>query len=115
MVLCGRKITLPKLQVANFAVMFFAVILLVHLMTSQRSVSANDYGAYLSACYNYATMSTFGGAFAGLFVWPLCNAITVFGTYVFIIALLILTAFICAEYFFKLSKIKFEINEYFIT
>lgn len=115
MVLCGRKITLPKLQVANFAVMFFAVILLVHLMTSQRSVSANDYGAYLSACYNYATMSTFGGAFAGLFVWPLCNAITVFGTYIFIIALLILTAFICAEYFFKLSKIKFERNEEFIT
>lgn len=115
MVLCNRKVTLPKLQVANFVIMFFAVVLLVHLMTSQRSIAANEYGAYLSACYNYSTMSTFGGAFAGLFVWPLCNAITIFGTYVFIIALIILTAFICAEYFFKLSKIKFERDEQFVT
>lgn len=115
MVLLNRKITLPKLQIANLSVMFLSVVLLVQLMTSQGSAIANDYAAYLSACYDFSTMSTFGGAFAGLFVWPLCNAITVFGTYVFLIALLILTVFICAEFFFKISNIKFEKDEKFIT
>jgi len=111
MILLKNKIRLPKMQIVNFFAMFFAVTLLVHLITSQASASANDYLAYLSECYDYSTMSTFGGAFAGLFVWPLCNTLSIFGAYVFIIALVILTIFICIEYFFKISNIRLEKQE----
>lgn len=111
MILLKNKIRLPKMQIVNFFAMFFAVTLFVHLITSQASASASDYLAYLSECYDYATMGTFGGAFAGLFVWPLCNTLSVFGAYVFIIALVILTVFICIEYFFKISNIKLEKQE----
>ena len=111
MVLLKRKITLPKMQIVNFCAMFFAAILLVQLITSRGSASADDYATYLANCYDYPSMSTFGGAFAGLFVWPLCNALSVFGAYVFVIALFILTIFICIEYFFKISNMKIEKEE----
>jgi len=111
MILLKQKITLPKMQIMNFCAMFFSVTLFVHLITSQGSASANDYLTYLGECYNYPAMSTFGGAFAGLFVWPLCNALSVFGAYVFVIALVILTIFICIEYFFKISNMKIEKEE----
>lgn len=111
MILLKQKITLPKMQIINFCAMFFAVTLFVHLITSQGSASANDYLTYLGECYDYPSMNTFGGAFAGLFVWPLCNALSVFGAYVFVVALVILTVFICIEYFFKISNIKIEKEE----
>ena len=115
MVLADKHVVLPKIQIANFIIMFFAVSLLIHLMTSQGGVAENSYSEYLGACYNYAEMSTFGGAFSALFVWPLCNALSVFGTYIFIIALIILTVFIAAEYFFKISNMKLEKSEKIIT
>lgn len=114
MVVMNRKVILPKLQIANFAIMFFAITLLIHAITSAHSAVANSFSAYLSACYDFSAMTTFGGAFGGLFLWPLCNAITIFGAYIFILALLILTVFICAEYFFKISNLQIERTARFV-
>jgi len=111
MILLNSKITLPKLQIFNFCVMFLSLTLLIQLISSAGVAAGNEYPTYLGACYDYGKMPTFGGAFAGLFTWPLCNTITVVGAYIFVIALLILTIFVCAEYFFKLSQIKIEKKE----
>ena len=111
MILLKRKITLPKLQVFNFCALFFAIMLFAQLITSHSIAADNDYTVYLGLCYDYQTVSTFGGAFAGLFVWPLCSALSVFGAYVFVIAFLILTVFIAVEQLFKISNIKIEKEE----
>lgn len=101
----NKSVNVKPRYIVNFAVMYFIIILLVHAMTSSSLVSGHSFKEYLSACYFYRdNLVTMGGAFGGIFIYPLYSYIKGWGTYIFLTLALIATIVIAMDFFFKRAK-----------
>lgn len=101
----NRSVNVKPRYIVNFAFMYFIIILLVHAMTSSSLISERSYTEYLDACFYYRdTMVTMGGAFGGIFIYPLYSYIKGWGTYIFLTLALIATIIVAMDFFFKRAK-----------
>ncbi|MEG1922882.1 MAG: DNA translocase FtsK [Clostridia bacterium] len=101
--LIGYKIQIKKGYIVNFTVMAVSIVLLIHLITSRGMDGlplimdkSYSYGTYLTACYNMS-ITTFGGAFCGLLIYPLYKYIGVLGSYIVYIGTLGVTLFFASN------------------
>ena len=101
----NKTVNVKPRYIVNFAFMYFIIILLVHAMTSSSLISERSYTEYLDACFYYRdTMVTMGGAFGGIFIYPLYSYIKGWGTYIFLTLALIATIIVAMDFFFKRAK-----------
>ena len=101
----NKSVNVKPRYIVNFAFMYFIIILLVHAMTSSSLISERSYTEYLDACFYYRdTMVTMGGAFGGIFIYPLYSYIKGWGTYIFLTLALIATIIVAMDFFFKRAK-----------
>ncbi|HPG92516.1 MAG TPA: DNA translocase FtsK [Clostridia bacterium] len=100
LLLSGKKIVLKPKYVADLIVMYFCVIWLVHLVTSQIYMTNATYSSYLATCFNYSQTPSFGGVVGGIFVFPLAKLNIVFAYVVFVIGI-ILTCLFAVNIFYK--------------
>lgn len=100
LLLSGKRIVLKPKYVANLIVMYFCVIWLVHLVTSQIYMTNATYASYLATCFNYSVTPSFGGFIGGLFVFPLAKLNIIFAYVVFVVGI-VLTCLFAVNIFYK--------------
>lgn len=91
-----KKIKIKPVIALVVSACVLSLFLLIHSVMT-RGFTLNSYGAYLTECYQSAASGwsgyTFGGAVAGLLVYPVAKIATFVGAYVIFSALLLLCAY----------------------
>lgn len=91
--IANKRLKIKSLDKVNLIVMYCILVGLVHTITSAGILkNAVDYSQYLSGCFNFAESATFGGAIAGIFIYPLAKTISLIGCYLFLGVLLVASA-----------------------
>lgn len=106
--LAGKGIKIPTKYVVQFALMFIAVVLFIHIFTTlyllEGSYHYIEYGQYVRYVYNYYSDSlgipTFGGAVFGSVAYALVQVLTLYGALIVILVLLGLTVYFVGDFFF---------------
>lgn len=93
LLLSGRKIVMRPRHVVNLALMYFSVIFLVHLVTSQLYMAGAEFSGYLADCFDFQNTPTFGGVAAGIFVFPIAKLSIVFAYIIFIAGIVLTSLF----------------------
>lgn len=101
--LAGKTIKIPVKYAVYFALMFFAVILIVHMLTT--TYLPKDFDSHMSLIYHYYDnqmgIPTFGGVVFGLFAWCLTRALSIYGACIVIALLLGWTVYEAGDFFYK--------------
>lgn len=100
LLLAGKKIVLKTRYIVDLICMYFCIIFLVHLVTSQIYMASGDYASYLSNCFNYSATPTFGGVIGGIFVYPFAKIHLAFAYTLFVVGI-VLTSFFAVNIFYK--------------
>lgn len=102
-VLAGKRIKIPVKYAVHFALMFVAIVLFVHTLTT--TYLPQDFSQHMSLIYHYYDgqmgVPTFGGVVFGIVAYALKRAITIYGAMVLIVGLLGWTVYVCADFFYK--------------
>ena len=104
--LSGKKIRIPGKYVANFILLFVAIVLFVHSITSriylqsatQEIVSYQSYVGYL---FNYYDFISFGGVIFGSIVYVLERVLTFWGSLVIFVGFLVWTVIVAGDFFYS--------------
>ena len=103
--LSGRKIRIPAKYVANFILLFVAVVLFVHSLTSRMYIQTTTkeiapYANYVGYLFNYYDFISFGGVALGSLVYVLESALTFWGSLVIIVGFLAWTVIVTGDFFY---------------
>lgn len=104
-ILAGKSINIPAKYIVNFALMFVAVVLLVHTLTT--TYLPMSFKSHMSLLYHYYDdhmgVPSFGGVVFGLLAWCLKRVLTVYGFWIPIVALLAWTVYVAGDFFYKFA------------
>ena len=110
--LAGKTIKIPVKFTVHFVLMFAAITLLVHLLTT--TYLPSDFNSYMSLIYHYYDnnlgVPSFGGVVFGLFAWCLQRALSVWGASIVLVALLGWTVYVAGDFFYQYSTNKITLN-----
>lgn len=110
--LAGKTVKMPVKYVVHFVLMFVAVVLLVHMLTT--TYLPKDFNSHMSYIYHYydsdLSVPSFGGVVFGLFAWCLKYALTIWGAAIVIVALLAWTVYVAGDFFYKYSTGKLQLT-----
>lgn len=102
-VLAGKSVKIPVKYAVHFALMFVAIVLFVHTLTT--TYLPQDFSRQIGLIYHYYDgqmgVPTFGGVVFGIIAYALKRAITIYGAMVLIVGLLGWTVYVCADFFYK--------------
>lgn len=103
--LSGRKIRIPAKYVINFILLFVAVVLFVHSLTSRFYIQTEGkeivaYSSYVGYLFNYYDFISFGGVVLGSIVYVLESALTFWGSLVIIVGFLAWTVIVTGDFFY---------------
>ena len=119
--LAGKSIKIPTKYVIHFALMFLAVVLFVHLLTTTflPSKTLSDYyntngTGYVQLVYNYYDnemgVPTFGGVVFGSIAFALKTILTIYGAIIIVVALLCWTIYVAGDFFYSYFTGKLTLN-----
>lgn len=110
--LAGKTVLIPAKYIAHFILMFVAVVLLVHMLTT--TYLPADFNAHMSYLYHYYdgnfNVPSFGGVVFGLFAWCLIRALTIWGACIVVGLLLCWTVYVAGDFFYKYSTGKLTLT-----
>jgi|GEM_PF-2125039 len=103
--LSGKKVRIPGKYVANFILLFVAVVFFVHSITSriylqgatQEIIPYQDYVGYL---FNYYDFISFGGVVFGSIVYVMERVLTFWGALVIFLGFLVWTVIVAGDFFY---------------
>lgn len=103
--LSGRKVRIPTKYVVNFILLFVAIVLFVHSLTSQFYIQATPdeirpYTSYVGYLFNYYDFISFGGVAFGSLVYVLQSALTFWGSLIIFLGLLVWTVIVAGDFFY---------------
>lgn len=104
--LAGKKIRIPTKYVVNFIMLFFAIVLFVHSLTSQfyiqnsTATEIRPYQSYVGFLFNYYDFISFGGVVFGSLVYVLQKALTFWGSLIIFVGLLAWTVIVTGDFFY---------------
>ncbi len=103
--LAGKTIKMPFKYIIHFVLMFVAIILLVHMLTT--TYLPMDFKPHMSYIYHYYDndlgIPSFGGVVFGFIAWCLKYPLTVWGASIVLVALLLWTIYMVGDFFYKYS------------
>ena len=104
--LSGRKVRIPTKYVVNFIMLFVAIVLLVHSITSRFYIQTAtkeivQYSTYVGYLFNYYDFVSFGGVVWGSLVYVLESTLTFWGSLVIFVGLLIWTVVVTGDFFYS--------------
>ena len=106
--LAGKTIKIPVKYVIHFILMFLAVVLFVHLLTTTYLPSEyyNEHGTgYVQLVYHYYDnqmgVPTFGGVVFGSLAYALQAILTIYGAMILVVALLAWTVYVVGDFFYS--------------
>lgn len=116
--LAGKSIKIPVKYVIHFALMFLAVVLFVHLLTTTFLPAEyyNETGTgYVQLAYHYYDspmgVPTFGGVVFGSIAYALQAILTIYGALILVVALLGWTVFMAGDFFYSYYTGKLTLNQ----
>ena len=103
--LSGRKVRIPGKYVANFILLFVAVVLFVHSITSRIYLQSAtqeivDYQSYVGYLFNYYDFISFGGVIFGSLIYVLERVLTFWGSLVIFVGFLVWTVIVAGDFFY---------------
>ena len=103
--LSGRKVRIPGKYVANFILLFVAIVLFVHSITSRIYIQISSgeitpYPSYVGYLFNYYDFVSFGGVVFGSLVYVLERTLTFWGTLVIFVGFLTWTVIVAGDFFY---------------
>ena len=108
--LAGKSIKIPVKYIVHFALMFLALVLLVHMLTTTYMLADNglrytQFSQYIKYVYHYYDESfgvpTFGGALFGMLAYAFVGILTIYGATILIAALLGWTVYVVGEFLYS--------------
>ena len=115
--LAGKSLKIPVKYVIHFALMFLAVVLFVHLLTTTYLPKEyyNESGTgYVQLVYHYYDnqmgVPTFGGVVFGSIAYALETILTIYGAMIFVVALLGWTIYVAGDFFYSFFTGKLTLN-----
>lgn len=110
--LAGKTIKMPMKYVVHFVLMFVAIVVLVHMLTT--TYLPSEFKPHMSYIYHYYDsdlgVPSFGGVVFGLLAWCLTYPLTIWGASIVLIALLAWTVYVAGDFFYKYSTGKLLLN-----
>lgn len=108
--LAGKKVRIPAKYVANFILLFVAVVLLVHTLTTT-FLPSDDFGAYANYVYHYyQAVPTFGGIVFGSIAYAFQSVLHLAGAIIVYVALLAFTVFMAGDFFYSYATGKLSLT-----
>ena len=107
--LAGKTIKISVKYTVHFVLMFVALVLLVHVLTTTYMLNSNgiryiDFAQYIKYVYHYYDESfgvpTFGGVIFGMLAYAFVGILTIYGAVILILALLGWTVYVVGEYLY---------------
>ncbi len=102
-VLAGKSIKIPAKYVVHFVLMFVAIVLFVHILTT--TYIPKNFKEYIGLVYHYYDdlqgLPTFGGVVFGILAFALEKVLTIYGAMVVVVALLGWTVYVCGDFFYS--------------
>ncbi|MCM1195356.1 MAG: DNA translocase FtsK, partial [Firmicutes bacterium] len=102
-VLTGKNIRIPVKYVIHFILMFVAIVLFVHILTT--TYLPDNFATHMNLVYHYYDdqmgIPTFGGVVFGIVAYGLVRGLTVYGASIVVVALLAWTVYVVADFFYK--------------
>ena len=107
--LAGKTIKISVKYTVHFVLMFVALVLLVHVLTTTYMLNTNgiryiDFAHYIKYVYHYYDESfgvpTFGGVIFGMLAYAFVGILTIYGAVILILALLGWTVYVVGEYLY---------------
>lgn len=103
--LAGKTIKMPIKYVIHFVLMFVAIVLLVHMLTT--TYLPKEFSPHMAYLYHYYDselgLPSFGGVVFGFFAWCLKYPLTIWGASIVLAALLAWTIYVAGDFFYKYS------------
>lgn len=109
--LAGKTVKIPVKYIINFVLMFIAVVLLVHALTTMYlPMDFKSHMSYLYHCFdNELGVPSFGGVVFGLFAWCFTRVLTKYAFWIPITALLVWTVYMAGDFFYKYATGKLSL------
>ena len=107
--LAGKSVKIPIKYTVHFVLMFVALVLFVHILTttillSEGGIHYVSFSQYIKYTYNYYGdgfgVPTFGGVIFGMIAYALVGILTVYGAAILIAGLLGWTVYVVGEFFY---------------
>ncbi len=105
MVLSGRDIVLPARHIVNFVLSFIIIVLIVHTYSSIFLFELT-FDSYISTCYNYYVLPTFGGVVWGSISYSLVSVMTIWGASVLLFVALAINLIFVVNFCYDLATHK---------
>ena len=107
--LAGKSVRIPAKYVIHFALMFLAVVLFVHLLTTtylpKEYYNESTGAGYVQLVYHYYDtqlgVPTFGGVVFGSVAYALQRVLTIYGAMILVVALLGWTIYMAGDFFYS--------------
>ena len=104
--LSGRKIRIPAKYVVNFIMLFVAIVLFVHSITSRIYLESTTseitpYSTYVGYLFNYYDFISFGGVIFGSIVYVMESVLTFWGSLVIFVGFLAWTVIVAGDFFYS--------------
>ncbi len=99
--LAGKKSRIPTKYVVNFILLYVAIVLLVHTLTSTFYVNGTngDVSTYVGYLFNYYDFISFGGVVFGSITYLLQKTLTLVGALILEIGFLLWTIYVTGDFF----------------
>lgn len=119
-ILAGKTIKIPVKYIVHFALMFVAVVLFVHVLTTTYLLSDDglryvNFGDYIKYVYNYYAedigVPTFGGVLFGMLAYAFVGILTIYGASILFVALLGWTVYVVGDFLYASFTGKLRLNE----
>ena len=116
--IAGKSIKIPVKYVIHFVLMFLAVVLFVHLLTTtylpKEYYNESTGSGYVQLVYHYYDnqlgVPTFGGVVFGSIAYALQRVLTIYGAMILVVALLGWTIYVAGEFFYSFFTGKLELH-----
>ncbi|MCH5160005.1 MAG: hypothetical protein J1F66_04060 [Clostridiales bacterium] len=118
--LAGKSIKIPIKYIVHFALMFVALVLFVHILTTTYMLADNglrytDFSQYINYVYHYYDDSfgvpTFGGALFGMLAYAFVGILTIYGAVILVTAVLGWTVYVVGEFLYSNATGKLRLRE----
>ena len=108
--LAGKSIKIPVKYTVHFVLMFVALVLFVHILTTTYLLDTNglrykDFTDYVKFTYNYYAddfgVPTFGGVLFGMLAYAFVGILTVYGAAILVVGVLGWTVYVIGEFLYS--------------
>lgn len=111
MILSGKDIVIPARHIINFVVTFVLIVLIVHTYSSIYLLELT-FDSYISTCYNYYIVPTFGGVVWGTVSYALVNVMTIWGASVLLFVALAINLLFVVNFCYDLATHKIILHRH---